>query len=194
VVNNFTIDYSQGYGGVSVDFRMSYRIYASFNSRLIFHTISSQNIEVIGITKINYDIYRDHQHIWYNDFDFIEPILSGIDSFVLSGINLHNNVSCRGTVDVQFNVSGVVQYEKINFALNIIMPVNPYEIRQVYLMNLIWGEYGLGIVTFILLGLIVRTVQMWRREATYTEEDKKMDENFYNYLVDKLNKQRKESS
>jgi len=191
-VNDFTIDYSEGYGGVQVAFRISYRNYAYFNSLLIFETISSQDVEEIGITRVSYDIFRDNQFLRDNILDFPEPIMEGIDSFIISGIGLHDNISCIGYIDAQFNVSGIVQYERIDFILSIIMPVNPLEIRQVHLMNLIWAEYGLGILIVVLLIFFFRIIQIWRREATYTPEEKKKDREFFEYIGDKLEEFKKE--
>ena len=191
-VNNFTIDYSQGFSGINVDFRLSYLYDTSFNARLIFQTISSPDIKKIGITDVHYDIYRDSQHIWYKDLVFPEPIMYGIEFFSISNISLHDNISCIGTIDAQFNVSGIMQNERIEFILSMIMPVNPLEIKQVYLMNLIWAEFGLSILIGVLFIYLFRTIQILRREATYTEEEEKKDREFYDYLGDKLDEFKKD--
>lgn len=190
---DYIINYSQGFGGVSVEFRMSHSNLNSFNSRIIFDTISSEDIEVIGIIKVDYDIYRDEQHIYFNELDFTEPILNGHDFFVVVGVDLHDNVSCVGTIDMKFDVEGIMQNETINFLLSIVMPVNPVEIRNTHLMNLIWGEFGLGVVIVVLLGSIIRTIWMWRSDSKYSEEEQKKDREFFDYIGNKLNSQRKES-
>ena len=184
--NDFTIDYSQEYGGTNVDFQMSHRIDDLFDSILIFQTISSEEIEEIGITKISYDIYRDEELIYYNDLNFPEPFTYRIDSFIINNINLHDEISCIGTIDVQFNVEGIVQNETINFTLSIKMPVNPYEIRYSHLQNSLWAGFGLVVVQLVLIGLIFRTILTWKREATFSEEAKEKGKEYFNYIGDRL--------
>jgi len=116
----------------------------------------------------------------------------GIEFFSISNISLHDNISCIGTIDAQFNVSGIMQNERIEFILSMIMPVNPLEIKQVYLMNLIWAEFGLSILIGVLFIYLFRTIQILRREATYTEEEEKKDREFYDYLGDKLDEFKKD--
>ena len=193
-VNDFTIDYSQEYGGTNVDFQMSYSNYAIFDSILIFQTISSEDIEEIGITEVSYEIYRDEELIWYNDLNFPEPFIYRIDSFIIDNIRIHNNISCIGTINAQFNVGGIVQNETINFILSIIMPVNPYEIRYSHLQNSLWAGFGLGILQLVLIGLIFRTILTWKREATYSEEAKEKDQEYFNYIGNKVKELRKEAS
>ena len=173
---------------------MSHRIDDSFDSALIFQTISSEDIEEIGITEVSYDIYRDDQRVWYHALNFPEPFTYGIDSFIINDINLHDEISCIGTIDAQFNVEGIVQNETINFIISIIMPVNPLEIRYSHLQNSIWVGFGLGIVQLVLIGLIFRTILTWKREATYSEEAKEKDQEYFNYIGDKVKELKKESS
>lgn len=193
-INDYTIDYAQGYGGIKVDFRISYRNEASFDSNFIFQTISSENVEQIGITNVYYDVYRDTQLIWDNILVFIEPIRYGIDSFIISGVSLHDNISCIGSIEAQFEVEGIVQNEKIEFILSIIMPVNPYEIRNTHLINLIWVGFCLGAIVVVLIGLIYRTIHRWKGEAKYSEVEEKKDREFFEYIGDKLEEIRKGSS
>ncbi|MEE9376846.1 MAG: hypothetical protein V3V33_02285 [Candidatus Lokiarchaeia archaeon] len=192
--DDFTISYNQEFGGIEVDFRMTHSRFAQFDSILIFKTISSEDIEEIGITEVSYDIYTDDQLIWYNDLNFNEPVKYDYDSFILNGIHQHDNISCVGAINAKFNVEGIVQNETINFVLSIIMPVNPLEIRDVYFWNLIWIEYGLGVLLIVLIGFITKVIQTWRREATYTEAEKKREEKFWEYIDDKLEKFKKDSS
>ena len=192
--DDFTISYNQGFGGIEVDFRMTHSRFAQFDSILIFQTISSEDIEEIGITEVSYDIYTGNRIIWYQDLDFTEPVKYDYDSFILNGIHKHDNISCIGTINAKFNVEGIVQNETINFVLSIIMPVNPLEIRDIYFFNLIWIEYGLGILLIVLIGFITKIIQTWRREATYTEVEKKRDEEFWEYIDEKLEKFKKDSS
>lgn len=192
--DDFTIDYNQGFGGINVDFRITHDRFAQFDSILIFQTISSEDVEEIGITEVSFDVYRDERLIWYNDLDFTDPVKYDYDSFVIVGIHLHDNISCRGAIKAKFNVEGIVQNETINFILSIIMPVNPLEIRDVYFWNLIWIEYGLGVLLIVLIGFITKIIQTWRREATYTEEEKIRDDEFWEYIDEKLEKFKKDSS
>ena len=192
--DDFTIDYGQEFGGINVDFRMTHSRFVQFDSILIFQTISSGDVEEIGITRVSFDIYRGNQLIWYNDLDFTEPVKYDYDSFILNGIHRHDNISCIGVIDAKFNVEGIVQNETINFLLNIIMPINPLEIRDIYFWNLIWIEYGLGVLLLVFIGLIFKTIQTIRREASYTEEEKKRDEEFWDYIDDKLEQFKKKDS
>jgi len=194
IVDNFTVDYIQGFGGANVDFRISYRSQASFDSTIILQTISSEDIEEIGITEFSYDVFRDEDHIRYNEWNFATPATYRFDSFTINDISIHNEISCIGTIEAQFSVEGIVRNETITFELSIIIPVNPYEIRSTHLYNSIWVAFGLGAGLLILLGLIARTVLTWKREATYSEKAKKRDQEFFDYIGDKLKEIKKESS
>ncbi|MFX1570965.1 MAG: hypothetical protein ACFFCV_21710 [Promethearchaeota archaeon] len=192
--NDFIIDYGEEYGGVNVNFQISYQNYASFDSLLIFHTISSANVEEIGITKVSFDVYSDTTLVWLNDFNYDPPVTYEYDSFVIGGIGQYDNISCIGIIYAQFNVEGIVQNETLPFVLSIVMPVNPLEIRDVHFMNLIWIEYGLGILLLVLVLLTFRTIQIWKREATYTDDEIKKDKEFWDFINDELEKFKKESS
>ncbi len=192
--DDFIVNYSEEYGGINVDFQIAYRNYASFDSLLIFRTISSANIEEIGITRVFFDIYSDTSLVWYNDLEFTPPVTNEYDSFVIGGIREYDNITVTGSINAQFNVEGIVHNETINFVLWIIMPVNPIEIRDVYFMNLIWIEYGLGILLLVLVLLTFKTIQIWKREATYTDDEIERDKEFWDYIDDKLKKYKKDSS
>lgn len=192
--DDFTIEYNEGYGGINVDFRITHVRFALFDSILIFKTISSNNIEEIGITKVSFEVYRDEELVWFNDLEFTEPIIYDYDSFYINNVHLHDNISCIGEINTEFNVSGIVQYETINFRLNIIMPVNPLDIKDVYFWNLIWIEYGLGVILVVLIGFITKIIQTWRRGAKYIEEEKIRDEEFWEYVDEKLEKFKKDKS
>ena len=118
--------------------------------------------------------------------NFPEPFTYRIDSFIINNINLHDEISCIGTIDVQFNVEGIVQNETINFTLSIKMPVNPYEIRYSHLQNSLWAGFGLVVVQLVLIGLIFRTILTWKREATFSEEAKEKGKEYFNYIGDRL--------
>ena len=192
--NDFIIEYSEGFSGVNIDFRMSHRIENSFDTLFIFQTISSADIEEIGITEVTYDIFRDEDLIWVHSLDFTDPLTYGYNSFVLQNIGLNNNISCRGTINAQFNVVGIIQEETFDFILNIIMPINPYEIRNTHLLNSIWIYSGLGIGLLVLIGLIYRTANTWRREVKYSDEEIKKDRDYFDYISYKVKESKKNSS
>ncbi len=192
--NDFTIEYSEGFSGVNVDFRMSHRIGDSFDTLLIYQTISSADIEQIGIIDMIYDVYRDEDLIYFNDLDFTEPRIYGYNSFIFPNIDQYNNISCSGTIRAQFNVSGIIQEETFNFVVSIIMPVEPIEIRNQYLLNSILIYTGLSFGLLILIGLIYRNITTWKHEIRYTDEEIKKDKEFFDYLSSKAKQGKKNSS
>ncbi|MFX1570966.1 MAG: hypothetical protein ACFFCV_21715 [Promethearchaeota archaeon] len=192
--NDLIIEHNEGFSGVNIDFRMSHRIGNSFDTLLIYQTISSADIEEIGITDITYDIYRDEDLIWIDDLDFSEPMMYVDRSLILQNIGLYNNITCIGTIKAQFNVEGTSQEETFDFVLSIFMPVNPHEIRSTYLLNSIWIYTGLGFGLLVLIGLIYRTTNEWRREIKYSDEEIKKDRDYFDYISYKVKENKKKST
>ncbi len=189
---NYVAGYSPGYGGVNVAFHLDYRRDDTFDSTIYFHTISSQDVEAIGITRVDYDIVRDGNLIFFDEFLFSEPVANLDNFFVVQDVSLHDNISCIGMIDAKFDVEGIVQNETFGFSLSIIVPVNPVEIRNSYLLGFIWAEFGVGAGFVFCVGFTYRIVRIWRIEASFPEEERKKDREFFEYIGNNLETRRKQ--
>lgn len=182
---NYTIDYSQGTGGIKLGFYLSHNVADQFSGNLVFRTTSSGDVEVVGISTFNFNVYRDEYLSGSGVCNFTEPVEYYNYPLIINAVEKNHNLSCRGDVDVKFDVGGVIQNETIHFEISIIMPIDPIEIRNLYDISLFGVEILLIIILIAMIGYIGKIIISEKRKSRYPEEMKKRDEKFWDYIHNK---------
>lgn len=179
---NYTIDYSQGTGGIWLGFYLSHEVGDQFSGNLVFKTTSSGDVEVVGISSFNFNVYKDEDLSGSGYNTFIEPIEYYNYPLIINAVEKNHNISCRGNVDMKFNVGGVIQNETINFEISIIMPIDPAEIVNLHDISLFWVEILLIISLIVMISYIGKIIISEKRKSRYSKEMKKRDEKFWDYI------------
>lgn len=183
---SYDINYIQGTGSVNLKFQLQHDMAYTLHSWLILQTTSTGGVENVGISYIRVNIYLDDQVKASDQKSFNEPVKFyhvslGIDNVFKD----ETNVSCRGRVDVKFNVDNIIQNETILFEMSIVIPIDPAKTFYEQDLPIIWIIFLLLLAVITIMGFIFRTIRLIRFEYGYTEEERKRDEEFFGYISKK---------
>lgn len=182
---DYTIDYSQGSGGIDIDFQLVHNKSNYFFSHLIYKTTSTGDVEDIGIVHFDFDVEVNEIFRQSQERTFIDPVTYYDHSFSLPNIFKGDLITCIGEVDVKFDVNDIIQNETINFEISIEITIDPSGSSWESELNLIWIEVLLISILIIMIGFIFKIIKIIRYEVTYPVEEKKRDEEFLEFIKKK---------
>lgn len=182
---DYTIDYSQGSGGIDIDFQLVHNKSNYFFCHLIYKTTSTGDVEEIGIVHFDFDILVNAMFRQSQERTFIDPVTYYDHSFSLPNIFKGDLITCIGEVDVKFDVNDIIQNETINFEISIEITIDPSGSSWESELNLIWIEVLLISILIIMIGFIFKIIKIIRYEVTYPVEEKKRDEEFLEFIKKK---------
>ncbi len=189
---SYTVNYSQGSGYLNVDFKITHDREYDFQAELILRTTTTGNVEEIGITNYQFEVNVDEEFRLTRQESYVNPLISHRETFLIAGIYRDSLTICEGDVDVQFNVNEVVQNETINFEIAIRMPIDPALRFFEHDVLGVWIEVILFIVLGVLIISISKVIKKVRYEVVYPEKEKKRDNEFWNFIEKKAEKQKQE--
>ena len=187
---NYTVIYPQGSGNLRIDWELNYEGDNDYMSELTYITTATGNVEEIGMTYYELYVYVNYYYRRVMYLNLSQPSTNYHHSFGLNYLLKDDVVDCTGYIDVQFNVSDVIQEETINFDLSITIPTDTgarlYEID----LTLIWVDVllivGLGVM-IIYIAITIKTIQ---RDRMLTEDDRRRDEEFFEFIKEKSEEQK----
>lgn len=186
--DNYSVDYPQGSGNLEIDIKLTYERDHNFLSENNYITTASGDVEEIGITYYELYVYVNEGIRKIMHLNLIEPSTNYYHSFGVSFLYKNDVVAYRGYIDLQFNVNDVIQNETISFDLSMTIPLDTGTILYDIYLTLIWIEaflvVGLGVTIFY----VVRTIKMIRRERILTEDERRRDEDFFEFIKEKSKK------
>jgi len=189
---NYVSDYPEGSVGINIKISITHSKQGSSQCRgsILLKTFSSGNIQVYGITQIKYSIRTNNSYYSVVD-EIVNPATQIWSKKFIIVVLKNDNVSCTGTAEVKYSISGSEQTVSYNFDMGYIIPINVALIYYDWDMPLIW----LNILYFTILIVVgyyfVGKLKYIRHIYTYPEEEKKKDEDFFKYLSQRKPKEKK---
>ncbi len=187
---NYVTDYSEGNVGINVKVRISHWQGDRCRGSLLIKTISSGNIQVYGITEIEYSININNS---YNSVgnEIVNPATQVWSREFTISVWKNDIVSCIGTAEIRYNVSGSEQNIAYNFDLSYKIPINVASIFYEWDLPFIWLVFLYFIILIVVGFFFARKLNYIRHVYTYPEEMKKRDKDFFKYLSHRKSKEKK---
>jgi len=178
---NFNHSFSEGTGGLNVEFDLVLASNYKYTANLDFNVISTGSVGTIGITSIEYDIYRFFisQTLISRDFSYDPPRNSLHTNHFNLILERDNEIYLSGEAFVKFLVEGVEQEVSIEFEIMILITLSSGDVSYVWNLAEVWLVVIDGIIITVLVIVLARTIRHIKFDKWYTEEHKKEDEEFF---------------
>jgi len=187
---NYTVNYPQGSGNLHVDWKLTHEREDNYISELTYITTATGDVEEIGMTYYELNVEVNYYFRRVERLNLSQPSTNYHHSFDLKYLLKDDVVDCRGYIDVQFNVNDVIQEETISFDLSVTIPTDTgarlYEIE----LTLIWVEVILIVGLGVMIIYIARTIKMIQRDRMLTEDDRRRDDEFFEFIKEKSEDQK----
>ncbi len=187
---NYTVNYPQGSGNLQVNWKLTHERDNDYLSELTYITTATGNVEEIGMTSYELYVYVDYYFRRVMFLNLSQPSTYYYHSFGLNHLLKDDVVDCTGYIDVQFNVSDVIQEETISFDLSITIPTDTgarlYEID----LTLVWVDVLLIVGLGVMIIYIAKTIKTIQRDKMLTEDDRRRDEEFFEFIKEKSENQK----
>ena len=185
----FTVNHAQGSGILNSNFRFYHGWDDIYHGQLDFKTSCTGGVEDFGLTELNISVYRDEISQLT-----LQETLNGwpIYTYVFSLENIYEDhvISCRGDVKTEFKVGSVMQNETIYFEISVKLPKDLIQKRYDLAITLRWSQFGLIMAEIIVIGFIINIWAKLKRESDYSEEERKKEEAFWDFIKKKSKEQK----
>ena len=179
--NSYLKEYAEGQGGLHIYFTIGpgeYNCYAD----IYFTPFSQGNVEINGLSRINYILYKNGGLTSGDNYNFLSPVSSWFAPNSINRIYQYDNITVIGNALVKFQINEIIYNETFNYLISIIPPLDITGGFYTQQLPMIWVGFViiLGIIT--LIGFSVNTFSKIRNEFRYTPDMKEKDEKFFRFL------------
>ena len=181
------IDYPEGRVGINVEVNIVHWQGDICDGFVTFHTISSGNITVHGITHIEYSIRADDSFYVIVD-ESVNPVAKNWNRPFRISLFKDNNVSCTGSSEVNYSIDSLEKTDVINFVISYIIPINVREIFYTWDIPLMWVNMFYVVLIFVVLSFVINIYKSLKFDYLYTDEMRDMDEEYFNYISQRKKK------
>ncbi len=180
---NYVSDYPEGSVGINVKISIRHLDAGSTQCRvsILVKTISSGNIQVQGITQIDYS-FKVNTTYYSIENEIFNPATQALGRIFIIYAKKNDNVSCTGTAKVNFSIGGLEQIGDYNFDWSYIIPINFAHIYYYWDMPLMWLVILNFTILFVVGYFFARKLNYIRHIYTYPEEMKKRDEDLFKFI------------
>ena len=181
------LDYPEGSVGIKTEVNIVHWQGDICYGTVTFHAISSGNITVHGITYVKYSIRADNAY-YADEEESINPAaITWNEAFRIS-LFKNQIISCIGSGAVNFSIDSLEQTGVINFDISYIQPISVRDIFYTWDLPLIWISMFYIVFIVIVLSFVIKIFKSIKFAYSYTDEMRKQDEEFLNYLAQKKKK------
>ena len=175
----YSVDYSDGYGKLNMDMRLQNTLPDRYSYYLTAHLSAGSDVEIVGITFLNYTVSAEGSPIRSNVHNWSLPREQfTYDSSVL--LNKDERITWSGSAEVHFISNNIVQNETLDFSLGITIPMSSQDYHN---MNLV--EYVilfLWIIAFPVIPIILNSIIQPQFGVSLDEESRKKQKKYYDFF------------
>ncbi len=188
---DFISDYSEGSVGIVIKINLDYWQDTRLRGVVKVQTISSGNVQVHGITHIRYEILaNDRSYSLVNEI--VDPVAQSWSNRFTVSVFEDDNVTCTGIAEVTFSIGGLDQISVLNFDMGYVVPINIGDISYVYDIPFLWIYFFYFVFLFAVFCIVRKKYKYIKFEYFYTEDMRKRDKKFFNYIEKKARSEKKE--
>ena len=188
---NYVSDYPEGSVGINIKISITHSKQGSSQCRgsILLKIFSSGNIQVYGITQIKYSIRTNNSYYSVVD-EIVNPATQIWSKKFIIVVLKNDNVSCTGSAEVKYSISGSEQTVAYNFDMGYIIPINVALIYYDWDMPLIWLNFLYFTILIVVGYFFVRQLKYIRHIYTYPEEEKRRTRIFLNFYLKESQKRK----
>ena len=178
------LDYPEGSVGIKTEVNIVHWQSDICLGTATFHAISSGNITVHGITYVKYSINADTA-IYADVDESINPAAITWNKDFRISLFRNQEISCSGSGIINFSIDSLEQSGVIHFDISYIQPISVRDIFYIWDLPLIWISMFYFVFIIVVLSFVIKIFKSIKFDYTYTEEMRKQDEEFLNYVAQK---------
>jgi len=190
IEDDFFNSYSDGTAGINLHLHIKHEEDDRYYVYTFIEPISTGDVVNYGLLSIIIHYFSDNDLVFATSMQFDTPSKIYPEHRIFLKLFKNNNFTCSGTIEISLETGGIPINDTINFQLTFIVPLSIEDY-----MNIDLALYVLLFFHFFLF-VIIPVVLLWIFKPvlglTYTEEDKKRDEQFQKYLREIVNEKRRE--
>jgi len=179
--NSYTKEYTEGKGGLHIYFILGpgeFNCYAD----MYFTPFSEGDVEITGLTRINYILYKNGVFAAGDTYNFVSPVGSWYAPNSVTLIFHNDNITVVGNARIKFQINETLYEEIFNYVLTIIPPLDISGGLYTQQLPLIWIEFIIILGILASCGISAGTISKIRSEIRYTQDMKEKDEEFFRFL------------
>ncbi len=181
---NYISEYPEGTVGINVKITIRHLEGNRCRGSILVRPISSGNIDIYGITQIQYVIKKNNHYNSVENTNVNSATQIWSRLFYIS-VREYDNISCTGTTEIRYGVNGLEQTAAYNFDISYIIPISVSSISYLWDMPLIWLNFLYFIFLFVVIFFLVRQYRHIKFIYRYSEEMKERDEIFFKAISEK---------
>lgn len=175
----YTAEYSDGYGKLNMGMRLENTLPDRYNYYLTAHLSTGSDVEIVGITFLNYTVNAKGSPIRSSVLYWSPPR----EQYAYSSsvrLTKDESITWSGSAEVHFISNSIVQNETFDFILGITIPMSTQD-----LYNLDLVEYVilfLWIMAFPVVPIILNFIIQPQFNVPLDDESKKKQKKYYDFF------------
>jgi len=176
---DYRIDYSDGYGEFNMDMQLEFTSGDRFAYYLSCFFSSGEDVEIVGMTHLNYTVTAEGSTVSYRLSDYDPPLEQYSRA---SGVFLEKGetIIWSGSVDVKFISNSIVQNETIEFILGITMIVGAQDYSNLDLISYV--VFFSWIFAFLVIPLTLKFIIQPLFGISLDAETRKKQKKYFDYF------------
>ena len=176
---DYRIDYSDGYGEFNMDMQLEFTSGVRFAYYLSCFFSSGEDVEIVGMTHLNYTVTAEGSIVSYRLYDWDPPLEQYSRA---SGVFLEKGetIIWSGSVDVKFISNSIVQNETIEFILGITMIVGAQDYSNLDLISYV--VFFSWIFAFLVIPLTLKFIIQPLFGISLDAETRKKQKKYFDYF------------
>ena len=176
---DYRIDYSDGYGEFNMDMQLEFTSGDRFAYYLSCFFSSGEDVEIVGMTHLNYTVTAEGSTVSYRLSDYDPPLEQYSRA---SGVILEKGetIIWSGSVDVKFISNSIVQNETIEFILGITMLVGAQDYSNLDLISYV--AFFSWFFAFIVVPLTLKFFIQPQFGISWDAETREKQKKYFDYF------------
>ena len=176
---DFDHSFTQGTGGVNVNFYLELTQDDRYIAKVNFNTISTGSIEPVGILHLEYSIYKNEDAEFYVNQTLGTPENSIGKIHYNLKCEKFDVITCTGDANIRFLENSIEKEVSIDYVLSAVITFTSVEISNNWFIISMWLILlDCGIMGYLVI-VLAKTIRRIQFEKWYTEDHKKTDEAFF---------------
>jgi len=176
-----SVSVGEGTGGITVDMYAYHQREYTHHIGYTITTFSKGDIDLIGISKVDYRLDASVILIQSMDEIYTDPI-NTISYQGYRNLVPNLNLTIEGSLDLIFNVNGIYEPHTLHIELGLFIYLDGMAIHYEWGNISTWLNVIYLSFTVIPLAFLYRNIKMYKFEKWYSQELRERDENFYRIL------------
>ncbi len=176
---DYRIAYSDGYGEMNMDIQLELSRQYRYSYYLSCYFSSGEDVEIVGMTHMNYTISAGGSFVSYRVDDWDPPIMQ-LTRASAALLKKNEAFIWSGSAEVKFISNSIVQNETIAFNLRIVIPLSYQDYSSLDLVSyvILFAWFFAFLVVPLIMNIIIKPQFGLSLDA----ETKKKQKKYFDYF------------